>query len=183
MSINQSTILFKCLIFYLRRRSLMKLSSHFLHHPRSARTLALEASSQGEVVTRKFGSLNSGDPLIVIDGLYFFACWWIRFLQSFSHWLSSWCAGFFSFPASCVGSWRFFRFSLPATKSCWHTLARKGTFSKTGSWKTTAFERCRRWWSSSKASILRAYERRECLAWVFSLDLGTFDSTKLPRSS
>lgn len=49
MSINQSTILFKCLIFYLRRRSLMKLSSHFLHHPRSARTLALEASSQGEV--------------------------------------------------------------------------------------------------------------------------------------
>ena len=72
MSINQSTILFKCLIFYLRRRSLMKLSSHFLHHLRSARTLALEASSQGEVVTRKFGSLNSGDPLIVIDGLYFF---------------------------------------------------------------------------------------------------------------
>lgn len=49
MSINQSTILFKCLIFYLRRRSLMKLSSHFLHHPRSARTLALEAFSQGEV--------------------------------------------------------------------------------------------------------------------------------------
>ena len=72
MSINQSTTLFKCLIFYLRRCSLMKLSSHFLHHPRSARTLALKASSQGEVVTRKFGSLNSGDPLIVIDGLYIF---------------------------------------------------------------------------------------------------------------
>ena len=183
MSINQSTTLFKCLIFYLRRCSLMKLSSHFLHHPRSARTLALEASSQGEVVTRKFGSLNSGDPLIVIDGLYIFCLLMDSIFAKFLTLIIFIMCRFLFIPCKLCGKLAVFSLFTSSNKVLLTYSCTKRNILQNRILENAAFERCRRWWSSSKASILRAYERRECLAWVFSLDLGTFDSTKLPRSS